>query len=105
MDGANKNLIVRGALDAVGVFIYTAAVAWLMFNGQKIFGKAETFWMPVALLLLFVLSAAITGLLVLGKPIVLYLNGSKKEAVRLLLYTLASLCIIMIIVFISLLIR
>jgi hypothetical protein len=77
--GESSKLILRGALSAIGVFIYVAAVAWLMFNGEKFFGKATSFWMPVALLLLFVLSAAITGLLVLGKPILLYFNGEREN--------------------------
>lgn len=104
MNNSNK-LIARGIIDAIGVFLYTSAVAWLMFNGERFFGKATNFWMPVALLLLFVFSAAVTSLLVLGKPISLYLNGSKKEAAKLLLYTLGSLCIIIVIVFIGLLIK
>jgi hypothetical protein len=104
MHDSNK-LVLRGIIDAIGVFIYTSAVAWLMFNGERFFGKAESFWMPVALLLLFVLSAAITGLLVLGKPIILYLNDSKKEAFKLLIYTLVALFFILFVIFSVLLIK
>lgn len=75
--------------SAAGVFIYVAAVAWIGFNGEAIFGKQEAGpLMPMFVLLLFVLSAAITGLLVLGKPIHLYLSGLKKEAAILLFCTL-----------------
>ena len=42
-------------------------------------------------LMLFVFSALLTGYLVLGKPIMMYVDGQKKEAVRLLFYTGAVL--------------
>ncbi|PIQ74097.1 MAG: hypothetical protein COV85_03975 [Candidatus Portnoybacteria bacterium CG11_big_fil_rev_8_21_14_0_20_44_10] len=76
-----------------------------MFNGENLFGQVKSFWMPVALLLLFVLSAAITSLLVLGKPVILYLNDSKKEAFKLLIYTLVALFFILLIVFSVLLVK
>jgi len=38
----------------------------------------------VFMLLLFVISASVTGLLVLGKPIHLYLSGLKKESLTML---------------------
>jgi len=104
MNNSNK-LILRGILDAIGVFFYTSAVAWLMFNGENLFGQVKSFWMPVALLLLFVLSAAITSLLVLGKPVILYLNDSTKEAFKLLIYTLVALFFILLIVFSVLLVK
>ena len=69
-----------------------------MFNGEKFFGKADNFLMPVAMLLLFVLSAAITGALVLGKPILLYLDNKKEDALKLFGWTLGWLAIIVIIV-------
>ncbi|MDO8504872.1 MAG: hypothetical protein Q7S36_03400 [Candidatus Liptonbacteria bacterium] len=88
----NSNYLITALLNAAGVFIYVFAVAWLMFNGSLIFGEREdNFLMPVVMLLLFVVSASITGFLVLGKPILLYLDGNKKEAFRLLFATLGWL--------------
>jgi len=80
-------------VQATGVLFYVSLVAWLLFNSQNLFGSAPSFLIPLCVLLLFVVSAAITGLLVLGKPIQLYLNGLKKEAMVLLLITLAWLVI------------
>ena len=51
----------------------------------------DNFLGPVAFLLLFVLSAAITGALILGRPVVLYLENRKLEAVKLFLYTVGWL--------------
>lgn len=69
-----------------------------MFNIQKIFGeKPDTIMAPVLVLLLLVLSAAISGGLVLGKPAMLYLEGQKKEAVKQFIFTLGWLLVFLVI--------
>lgn len=88
-------------INSLAAFVYILGVAWMMFNGEKFFGKADSFLMPAALLLLFVLSAIITGSLVLGRPAYLYFGGFKKEAVLMLVYTVLCLVIIAIAVFAS----
>ncbi|MDD5547956.1 MAG: hypothetical protein PHN74_03650 [Candidatus Pacebacteria bacterium] len=96
----NSKLVYYGIIHSVGVFLYVSAVAFLMFNGEKLFGgKADNFLQPVAMLLLLVVSAAITGSLVLVRPINFYLSGMKREAVKLLIYTIISLVLITLIVF------
>ncbi len=80
--------LLKSFINAAGVLIYVSLVAWLGFNNQRIFGKPASFLMPLFILLLFVISASVTGLLVLGKPIHLYLSGLKKEAFTLLFFTL-----------------
>ncbi len=98
----NSKLVFYAVANSLGVFLYVSGVAWFMFNGEKWFGKAEkNFWMPVAMLLMFILSATITGSLVLGRPIFLYLKGLKAESIKLLVYTIISLFIIVLIVLIS----
>lgn len=82
---------IKSFLSALGVLIYVSFVAWLGFNGERIFGHPNTFLMPVFMLLLFVISACITGLLVLGKPVHLYLSGQKREALILLFTTLGGI--------------
>ena len=84
---------------AVLVFIYTSGVAWLLFNAQSIFGQVHNFFGPLAMLMLFVLSAAIVGSLVLGRPAWLYFDGQKKEALQFLGYTILWLFILTVIVF------
>lgn len=82
---------IKGLINALGVVAYTAAIALFMSNGERIFGNTRSFLLPLFMLLLLIISASITGLLVLGKPIQLYFNGLKKEAVTLLFTTLALL--------------
>jgi hypothetical protein len=92
------NLIQESFLSSVGVLVYVGGVSLLIMNGDKLFGQAQNFWGPVLFLLLFVFSALVTGLLVLGRPIWLYLEKEKKEAVRLLLYTVGWLFIMLVMV-------
>jgi|SRR3990167_4926979 len=99
-----NNLIIRALTHALGVLIYVSLIAAFLFNGQNIFGKDDKFLMPVAMLLLLVISATITGALVLGKPILLYLDGNKTDALKLFSYTLAWLTIMTIAVLIILVI-
>jgi len=96
----NSQLINRAIINALGVLVYVYLVSLIMTNGDKIFGTTDHKpFAPIAFLLLFVLSALITGGLVLGKPILLFLDGLKKEGVKLLIYTGASLLVLVLIMF------
>ena len=86
-----KEYILKSLRNAVGVLVYISGVALVMFNMEHAFDNEPSFLVPVLMLLLFVTSAAITGLLVLGKPIMLYLDNQKKEAFTFLIMTLAWL--------------
>ena len=93
------NPVLHSLGHAVLVLLYTAGVAWLMFNSQRLFGDVHTFVGPLAALMLLVFSATIVGTLVLGRPIILYLNGSKSEGLRFLGYTIGWMFILVILVF------
>jgi len=95
------NTLVRSFAHAAGVVIYVAAVAWLMSHGEALVGERQSILMPVFALLLFIVSATITGLLVLGRPLQLYLDGAKREAVAFLLATLAWLVAFLVAVLIA----
>ena len=97
-----SKLILRSFYDSLGAAAYITLVAVLMSNIQKIFGnKPDTFLAPVAMLLLFVLSAAVVGGLILGKPILLYLDGEKKAGIKLFLYSLIWLFSFTVIAFVA----
>lgn len=83
-------------LNSLGVLAYVSLVVTFMNNAQNIFGNNDKPPLTgVVVLMLFVLSALITGSLVVGKPIMLYLDGQKKEAVKMLFYTGASLFVLL----------
>jgi small-conductance mechanosensitive channel len=95
--------LLKSLINALGVFVYVSIVAWLIFNGEHIFDNKPSFLIPLFMLLLFIISASVTGLLVMGKPIHLYLSGLKKEAFILLFTTLAWLIFFIVVIITGLL--
>lgn len=85
--------------SSLGVVLYVSGVVWIMSNGEKLFGEPDGFRGPLALLLLFVLSAAITGSLVFGYPVWQFLDGKKKEAFKSFGWNLAFLAIFTLLAF------
>ena len=68
--------------------VYVAVVAVIFSHADRVSGPLHPgIFGPLAFLLLFVLSALLTGTIVLLPPARLYLDGHKAEGVRLLLYT------------------
>ena len=96
----NKNITKNALVNALLTAAYIFVVVTIIFNAEKIFGPQdpETILVPVGMLLLFVISAAVTSSLVFGKPIMWYLDGKKKEAVALLGYTLGFLLLIAVLI-------
>ena len=98
-------LVFQSFLHAFGVLVYVLGVAWFLFNGQSIIGEVNNFWGPALILLLFVLSATIVGLLVLARPVMWYLNSQKSEAVKFLVYEIVWLVAIMVIFLVALVLK
>ncbi len=80
-------------MNALGTVAYICLVVLGIFNAEKFLGEKETILVPMMMLMLFVLSATITSSLVLGRPLMMYLNGQKVEAVKLFLYTVGWLAL------------
>ena len=94
-----KNLIARAFINALGVAVYVTALAWFMTSLEKWFESDPRTWLaPAFFLILFIISASITGSLVLLKPILLYVEGEKKNALYLFLYTLLFLAVLALVI-------
>ena len=89
----NQKLLTHSFGHALLVVLYTSGVASILFNGQKLFKPKDTVFAPIAALMLFVLSGAIVGALVLGRPVLLYLDGKKSEALKMFGYTVGWLAL------------
>lgn len=103
-----KNTIVTfAAAHALGTTLYVVFVATFLTYASEIFGTGpdDTILIPIAMLMLFVVSAAVTGSLVLARPILWYLDGKKKEAISLLVTTIGMLFLFTIIAFCMLAVR
>jgi hypothetical protein len=96
----NKNNIIKRAfLDAFGIFVYVSIFAFVVNNLDKWIKIKPNGWLGAAFFLcMFIVSACITGSLMLLKPLLLYLEGQKKEAVNLFLYTIGFLALLAVIV-------
>lgn len=97
-----SKLLKISLLNSLGVLVYVCLVALLMFNAEKWIGRVNGPWGVAAMLLLFVVSALVTSLLVLGRPAMMYFNNAKSEAVKLLMYTVGWLVIIAVVAFVFL---
>lgn len=86
-----KKLLLNTFRNTLGAALYIFAVSQVMRNGDVIFGSEENIFMPFAFLLLFCLSAAIVGGLVLGYPVYLFFDGKKKESVTAVIYSVGWL--------------
>jgi hypothetical protein len=86
-----SNLGGLSFLHSLGVVVYVAIVAAIMSQAETLFDGGDTMWAPVIMLLLLVLSVAIVGVLIFGRPIMLYIDGKRKEAMALILGTLGFL--------------
>ena len=89
-------------INALAATLYITAVATFMFYGSKSFPPEDTILAPIAMISLFTLSAAVMGFLILYQPIMLLLDGHKKNAVKLFLQTIAAFAGITLIIFILL---
>lgn len=89
-----ESFLFPALVNSVGTFVYVTLIALVLTNGDRIFGEMNTLLGPIVFLMLFVLSVAIVGLLILGRPAMLYLDGKKQQAVQLLLQTIGWLAIL-----------
>ncbi len=91
-----KTILKYASLNALGTACYVVLVALFLSHTSEIFSgvKEKTALIPAAMLMLLVSSASLTGALVLGRPILWYLDNKKKEAVVLLMTTVGFLFVL-----------
>lgn len=92
-----NNPVVRALAHAVLTFLYVSLVALFMSNVERVFDNVPDVFAGMTMLTLFVVSAAVTGSLVVGRPILLYIEGKRSEAVRFFMYTIGWLVALLVI--------
>src|SRR4030042_707816 len=95
-----NKLIGQSFFFALGEGVYIFLIALLARNAEKIFGDKPAMLGIIMFLLLFVFSAALSGALILGKPILLYLEGKKREALEFFGFTLGWIFIFLLVLFV-----
>jgi hypothetical protein len=82
-------------LNALFAALYIVFIVTLITYGPVLVRqKPDTILAPIAALSLFVLSAAFMGYVFFLQPILLYIEGQKREAVELFTKTLAIFAVI-----------
>lgn len=84
--------------QALGLIVYCVLIGLVLWRGEYIFGPMKHFMGPVLFLVLFVASALISALLMLGYPV--YLMWEKKrvtDGLRLIIYSTGWLVLFVII--------
>jgi len=80
-----------GFFQALGVLIYCSLIGALMWGLETFFKTPPQFLAISFVLLLLVLSAAVTGTLIFGYPAYLVFNKKVKKALTLVGFTLLYL--------------
>ncbi|MFA6917864.1 MAG: hypothetical protein WC285_03455 [Candidatus Gracilibacteria bacterium] len=94
-----KTILKSAIINSTATALYIILVASFLFHVEDVKLEEPSVLIPIFMLMLFVFSAALTGTLILGKPILLYLEGKKKESVSLLAYTLGIFFLTILLVF------
>jgi hypothetical protein len=83
-----KDIRIKAFINSLLTSLYIIAIGLFLYFGTTIKLGRNSFIAPIAMLFLFVFSAALTSFLLLGKPAQMYIDGNKKEALSLVTYTL-----------------
>jgi len=85
-------LAKRSFIHAVGVCAYISLVAFAVTSraGQNF---PDNILAPLLMLTVLVFSVGVMGMLIFAKPLMMYLDGQKKEALWLVIYTLLWLAV------------
>ena len=86
-------------LNALAAFAYIVAVVLGMTYVTTHAVAQKSVIIPVAVLSLFTLSAAVMGYIFLAQPLRLYLDGDKQLAVKLFAQTVGIFAVLTVIVF------
>ena len=100
-----KNAILkRAVINALATAVYVIVIASFLFYAPKFFGpdRGDSVLVPIVMLLLLVFSAAFTGSLIFGQPVLWYLDGKKEESLSLIIYTLGVFLVITILALLAL---
>ncbi len=85
-------------LNAMAAVLYIVVIVFVMRYATGLNGTEATVITPMAILLLFTLSAAVMGYLFLYQPLQLFMDGERKVAVNLFLQTVAVFAAVTVVV-------
>ncbi|MBF8267252.1 MAG: hypothetical protein HW388_760 [Dehalococcoidia bacterium] len=104
---SRKRIVLLGLAQAMGVFLYVILVVLFINNLDRIAGlppeneQTNSSMQAVGILLLFIISACVSGALVLGYPAILALRQRIREASLLVASTVAWLVLLLVMIVIA----
>lgn len=97
----DKKILRQSLAFAAAAVLYVVVVATFMQNAARILGPDDgNAIAPIVFLLLLVVSAATMGMLIFAKPVMLYLDGKKREAVMMMGCTIGALAAFTVVLFV-----
>jgi len=89
----NKQLLTSTFRNTALAAVYIFLVSQIMQHGSQWFGQKDNFVTPFVVLMLFSLSAAVVGGLVLGQAVILVLEKKTAEGVKAAIYSIVWLAV------------
>ncbi len=93
-----SKIIFLSLIHALGILVYITSVVFILITLGNHFKGNDSPIQMIPFLLLLVFSVGLMTALVFGRPVQLYLNGFKIEAIKFFGYTLTWLFVILILV-------
>ena len=91
-------------LNALAAVLYIVVIVFVLHYATEVADAKPTVIIPMAVLLLFTLSAAVMGYLFLYQPLQIYTDGERKVAVNLFLQTVAVFAVVTVVVLLLILV-
>jgi uncharacterized membrane-anchored protein len=94
-----KNPILNALLGALYI---SGVVGLIQLATTFLHDSPDTFLIPIVMLSLFVLSAVVMTSIFFYQPLMLYLDGKKKESITLVFQTVAAFAVVTSVIFTAL---
>lgn len=87
----DKKLLYKTFRNTTGAVIYIFLVSQFLQNASRWFGEEDNMFSPFVFLMLFSLSAAVVGGLLLGQSIILFFEGKRGDSIKAAIYSISWL--------------
>lgn len=90
----SKHIVAHSFFHALSVGAYVFIIVQIITGIGQIGPEDAGIIAPITFLMLLVLSVAVVGMLIFGRPLFMYLDGQKREGVSMAIATIAWLALV-----------
>lgn len=98
----NRKIITHALAGSLLTALYVILIGILVSHGQQIFGDDGKPFVPIMLLMIFVFSATVCSVTFFGYPVMWFLEGHKKEAMKTVGYEVLFFFLTIVVVYVVL---